>query len=190
MVEMSPGMLLWSLLSLAAVLALWVAPIVIATRLASKRGRHPLVGLTAGLLLSWLGVVIVLLLGPGQRRAGGSRMPSSSTQGGIRSETFGQIRRLVESGDVKISDHGYDELAADGISARDVVVSIEAGVAVEDYPDHQKGPSVLVLQQDSHGNPIHVLWGIPNGRVSPAVLTTAYRPDPMRWEPDSLRRKQ
>lgn len=82
------------------------------------------------------------------------------------SDTFNQILRLVELGDVKISDHGYDELAADGISARDGVISIRTGA-----------------------NPIHVLWGIPKGSSSPAVLITAYRPDPMRWEPDFLRRK-
>ncbi len=33
-------------------------------------------------------------------------------------------------------------------------------------------------------------WGIPGGDVEPAVLVTAYRPDPMLWESSFLRRKQ
>ena len=105
------------------------------------------------------------------------------------SETFEQILRLIDRGDVKVSDHGYDELAADGLSARDALVSVRAGAIAEDYPDYLKGPCVLVLQKDRQGKPIHVVWGIPKGKSSPAVLVTAYRPDPARWEPDLLRRK-
>jgi hypothetical protein len=42
-----------------------------------------------------------------------------------------------------------------------------------------------------HGidKPIHVVWGIPRDATSPAVLVTAYRPDPERWSDDFRRRK-
>lgn len=105
------------------------------------------------------------------------------------SRTLQRILILIERGEVRISLHGYDELAADAISTRDVVTGISDAVVVEDYPEYGKGPAVLVLQHDIDGLPIHVLWGIPKGRTSPAVMVTAYRPDPQRWSVDFTRRR-
>lgn len=105
------------------------------------------------------------------------------------SGTFAEILRLVEQGEVRISDHGYEELAADGLFAKDATASIADGIVVEDYPEYPKGRCVLVLQKDRSGKPMHVVWGIPKGSSSPAVLITAYRPDPTRWEAGFRRRK-
>jgi hypothetical protein len=105
------------------------------------------------------------------------------------SETLNLIRQLVAAGEVKVSEHGYDELAADGIYARDVVAGVAGAEVVEDYPFYPKGPCVLVLERDRAGMPIHVVWGIPKGQDSPAVVITAYRPDPSRWTDDYLRRR-
>lgn len=106
------------------------------------------------------------------------------------SETFERIQQLVQAGSVRISEHGYDEMADDGILAREVIGGVAAGVVVEDYLDYPKGPCVLTLQQDRGGHPIHVVWGIPKNEISPAVLVTAYRPDRERWEDDFRRRRR
>ena len=105
------------------------------------------------------------------------------------SATFPKILLLVHKGEVHISAHGYDELAADDLTAREVLVGVGAAAVVEDYPAFHKGPCVLVRQQDGKAKPIHVVWGIPAGQSTPAVLVTAYRPDPARWSDDYLRRK-
>ena len=100
-----------------------------------------------------------------------------------------QVRALVARGDVRISLHGYEELAADNVRVQDIVDGLAAAVVVEDYPAFAKGPCVLVLQQDHANQPIHVVWGIPAGQESPAVVVTAYRPDPVKWDETWRRRR-
>ena len=91
--------------------------------------------------------------------------------------------------EIRISEHGYDELANDGLNAREIVTGIENAHVVEEYPNYPKGACVLVLQTDRAGLPIHVVWGIPKNHERPAVLVTAYRPDPERWNDDFTKRK-
>lgn len=104
--------------------------------------------------------------------------------------TFEIIKRLVARREVRISEHGYDELAEDNILVTEVVSGVIAGQVVEDYPDYPKGPCVLVLQRDRAGEPIHVVWGIPKDQEFPTVVVTAYRPDPKKWTPDFLHRRK
>ena len=105
------------------------------------------------------------------------------------SETLEQVRSLVARGDVCVSLHGYEELTADDIAVRDIIDGLATAVLVEDYPDYAKGPCVLVLQGDHANQPVHVVWGIPKGQESPAVVVTAYRPDPAKWDETWQRRQ-
>lgn len=105
------------------------------------------------------------------------------------SDTLERIRELVSRREVYASNHGYDELANEGIFIQDILDGIELAVVVEDYPDYFKGPCVLVVQRENDGQPIHVVWGIAKNTNSPAVVVTAYRPDANRWTSDYLKRR-
>lgn len=106
------------------------------------------------------------------------------------SEILRRVQELVSRGEYRVSRHGFRELVADDILAEDALAGLAAAVVVEDYPDTRKEPSVLVLQHDREGRPIHVMWGIPKAEGTPAVLVTAYRPAPDRWSDDFLKRNK
>ena len=104
--------------------------------------------------------------------------------------TFNRIRALISEGSVRISEHGYDELAAEGLLARELVEGVETAELIEDYPAYPKGPCVLLLQRTEDGRLVHAVWGLPAGYTSPAVLITAYLPDPEKWELGFKRRRK
>lgn len=104
------------------------------------------------------------------------------------SELMEKIIGLIESGNIKISEHGYDQLSDDGLFVRDVLYQVRASIVVEEYLEYPKGPCILLLQRTEAGIPVHVLWGIPKNCHCPAVLVTAYLPDPQKWTSDLLRR--
>ncbi|MEX0963729.1 MAG: DUF4258 domain-containing protein [Pseudohongiellaceae bacterium] len=99
-----------------------------------------------------------------------------------------KVSKLIAQAKVRVSGYGYDELADDGLSARDIVSGFSTGELVEEYPDFAKGPCGLFLQEDIEGNPVHVVWGIPKGYDEPVVLVTAYRPDPSKWNHEFRKR--
>lgn len=99
------------------------------------------------------------------------------------------IRTLVAADKFKITAHAFIELHKDGLTAGEIAAGIADAVVVEDYPAYHAGPSILVLQRDGDGQPVHALWGIPKGASEPAFLVTAYRPDPDRWMQDFVTRR-
>ena len=95
------------------------------------------------------------------------------------SDTFRRILNLIERRNVRVSAHGYDELAADGILLGDVMTGVKGAVIIEDYPDYHKGPCVLVLQHDARRQTHSCAVGRSEECHVPCRFSiTAYRPDP------------
>jgi hypothetical protein len=78
----------------------------------------------------------------------------------MMSTLLASIQELVGAGKVRVSAHGFEELASDDITLSGLLSST-----------------------------VHVLWGIAKNAPDMATLITAYRPDPDRWSKDFLRRK-
>lgn len=103
------------------------------------------------------------------------------------SRLWQQFAALITAGDVRISEHGYDALAGDGLTVDELLAGVGSAV-VEEYPEYPKGAAVLVLQWAVGGSPVHAVWGVPRGYNRPVVLVTAYKPDPSLWDETFTRR--
>ena len=105
------------------------------------------------------------------------------------SVTLATVRRLAAAGHVRVSQHGMPELSQDNIGVIDAIAGVAHAVVVEDYPMYHKGPSVLCLQRDSAGDPLHILWGLAAHNPGIATIITGYRPNPTRWMDDLKTRR-
>ncbi len=92
------------------------------------------------------------------------------------------IVELVSVGRYKISDHALDALIEDELERANVSDSILESEILENYPEFGKGPAILLFQIATDGRVVHCVWGIPKGALTPAVLITAYIPDPNKWD--------
>ena len=92
------------------------------------------------------------------------------------------IKALIGCGNYKISDHALNALLEDDLERTDVDSLDERTEVIEFYPKFAKGPAILLLQRTADGRVVHCVWGIPKGSNEPAVLITAYIPDPSRWD--------
>jgi len=93
-----------------------------------------------------------------------------------------RIVGLVSASKYRISDHALDALIDDELERSDVADTIAESEMLEYYPEFGKGPAILLLQVGTDDRTFHCVWGVPKGAIEPAVLITAYIPDPGKWD--------
>ena len=92
--------------------------------------------------------------------------------------------------DLLVTSHAADELTDDRIDLDELLGSMATARVVESDRDDPRGPNVLLLHETGTGRLLHAVWGIPAGEPGPAVLITAYEPDPTRWDPGFVHRRR
>jgi len=79
-------------------------------------------------------------------------------------------------------------LEEDGLDLDAVMVGTCSGEVIEDYPTDPRGPSCLVCSALAAEFWVHTVWGWDaEGEI--AVLITAYRPTPEKWDENFKTRK-
>jgi hypothetical protein len=89
--------------------------------------------------------------------------------------------------DVRFSRHAIQRMFERSIPAGDVLITLDNGEVVEEYPDDSPYPSALLLGWSS-GRPLHVAAAHDPER-NLCVVITAYIPDTMQWGEDFKTRK-
>lgn len=106
------------------------------------------------------------------------------------SETLELVRALVKQDNFRDSLHAVHELVDDGLLIEPIIRDISTAMVVGDYPDYHKDRRFWFFNSTKLVSPFIWSGGVPKGQKEPAVLVTAYRPDPQRWDASSTRRRQ
>ncbi|MBI5379559.1 MAG: DUF4258 domain-containing protein [Nitrospirae bacterium] len=100
------------------------------------------------------------------------------------------IKESIRVGNTRITDHADDEAQEENLLFDEIVISVQRGDIIEQYPDDKPYPSCLILGKNLKNEPIHSVWAY-HAEAKSSVLITVYRPDPKRWTEDwKTRRKR
>lgn len=87
---------------------------------------------------------------------------------------------------IYFSGHAIRRMFERAIGREEVLAVFREGDVIADYPEDQPYPSCLLLGIVA-GKPLHVVVAqSPDGEC---FVVTAYRPDPLLWNPDFRTRK-
>ena len=94
---------------------------------------------------------------------------------------------MISRNQLDIRQHAAQRMLERSISVTDVLVALNSGTTIEDYPEDTPFPSRLTLGW-VEARPVHVVWAtaIGSGRV---VIITVYEPHADEWDNTFSRRR-
>lgn len=94
---------------------------------------------------------------------------------------------MVSRGQLDIRQHTAQRMLERNISVADVLIALNGGATIEDYPDDTPFPSRLTLGWVDE-RPVHVVWAtaVATDRV---IIITVYEPNPEEWDNTFSRRR-
>ena len=89
------------------------------------------------------------------------------------------------------SQHARNEMRSEQFGAireHEVYEAASTRAVIEEYPEDQPYPSVLVLGRTSAGRPLHLVCAYAEAEDY-LVVVTVYEPDPLRWDEEFRHRR-
>ena len=94
---------------------------------------------------------------------------------------------MISRDQLDIRQHAAQRMLERNISVSDVLVALNSGTTIEDYPKDTPFPSRLTLGWAGR-RPVHVVWATAAG-AGRIVIITVYEPNPEEWDNTFGRRR-
>ncbi len=91
---------------------------------------------------------------------------------------------MISRNQLDIRQHAAQRMLERSISVADVLVVLNSGATIEDYPEDTPFPSRLTLGWVGQ-RPVHVVWA----NTDRIVIITVYEPNPEEWDNTFRRRR-
>lgn len=98
-----------------------------------------------------------------------------------------ELKQIVNNNRIQWHKHAFERMLERGIKRGDVKNVLLSGEIIEDYPEDNPYPSVLILGWIDN-EPLHVVTAL-DVLNSNCYIITAYKPDLEHFEPDFKTRK-
>ena len=94
---------------------------------------------------------------------------------------------MISRDTLDIRQHAAQRMLERNISVADVLIALNSGATIEDYPDDTPFPSRLTLGWVDE-RPVHVVWATA-ADTDRVVIITVHEPNPEEWDNTFSRRR-
>jgi hypothetical protein len=98
-----------------------------------------------------------------------------------------RLQAQARAGSVDFTVHAQQEMAAETITAAEVLQAIATGQVLENYPTHQRGACCLLYGRTSQHRPLHLVCTTAQRTL---IIVTVYEPMAPKWTTPTQRRSR